>query len=92
MPPIDTAAINAMVGADLQDPNPEVAFARPAAQAGLTSTELPSDMALINETLVICWLNNARNSLLELAERSRVGHPLKTGEQPCVVESPKNSS
>ena len=44
------------------------------------------------ECLVVCWLNNARNSLLDLAERSRVGHPLKTGDQPCVVESPKNSS
>jgi len=42
--------------------------------------------------LVVCWLNNARNSLLDLGERSRVGHRLKTGEQPCVVESPKDSS
>ena len=42
--------------------------------------------------LVVCWLNNARNSLPDLVERSRVGYPLKTGDQPCVVESPKNSS
>jgi hypothetical protein len=48
--------------------------------------------SLSDNLLVVRWLNNARNSLLDLAERSRVGHPLKTGDQPCVVESPKNSS
>jgi hypothetical protein len=42
--------------------------------------------------LVDCWINNARNSLLGLAEGGRVGHLLKMGDEPCVVESPKNSS
>ncbi len=52
------------------------------------------DKALLPFTsyLVVCWLNDARNSLPGMAERSRVGHPLKTGDQPCVVGSPKNSS
>lgn len=49
--PIDSNAIKAMVGAALQDPNPEAAFGRLAAQAGLTGTELPGEMALINEIL-----------------------------------------
>jgi len=42
--------------------------------------------------LVVCWLNNARNSLPGLAERGRVGHLPKMGDEPCVVESPKNFS
>ncbi len=42
--------------------------------------------------LGVCWINNARNILLGLAERGRVGHVLKMGDEPCVVESPKNSS
>jgi hypothetical protein len=42
--------------------------------------------------LVVCWINNARNSWLGLSERGKVGHLLKKGDEPCVVESPKNSS
>jgi len=49
--PIDSNAIKAMVGAALQDPNPEAAFGRLASQAGLTGMELPSEMAFINEIL-----------------------------------------
>lgn len=51
MAPIDTDAIRAMVGAALQSLNPEAAFAQLAASAGLTGTELPSEMAFINEVL-----------------------------------------
>ena len=51
MTPIDTDAIRAMVGAALQGPDPEVAFGQLAASAGLTGTELPSEMAFINEVL-----------------------------------------
>ena len=46
----------------------------------------------VDDVLVVCWLNNARNSLPDLVERSRVGYPLKTGDQPCVVESQRNFS
>src|SRR3990172_3748957 len=35
----------------------------------------------VDDVLVVCWLNNARNSLPDLVERSRVGYPLKTGDQ-----------
>lgn len=49
--PIDSDAIRAMVGAALQSPDPEAAFGRLAASAGLTGTELPSEMAFINEVL-----------------------------------------
>lgn len=49
--PIDTDAILAMVGAALQGPDPEAAFGQLAASAGLTGTELPSEMAFINEVL-----------------------------------------
>jgi glutamate/tyrosine decarboxylase-like PLP-dependent enzyme len=49
--PIDSDAIRAMVGAALQSPNPEVAFGQLAATAGLVGTELPSEMAFINEVL-----------------------------------------
>ena len=49
--PIDSDTIKAMVGAALQDPNPEAAFNQLAASAGLTGTELPSEMAFINEVL-----------------------------------------
>ena len=45
-----------------------------------------------DEFLVVCWINNARNSLPGLAEHGSVGHPLKRGDQPCVVASPRNSS
>jgi glutamate/tyrosine decarboxylase-like PLP-dependent enzyme len=49
--PIDSAAIRAMVAAALQSPDPEAAFGQLAATAGLTGTELPNEMALINEVL-----------------------------------------
>jgi glutamate/tyrosine decarboxylase-like PLP-dependent enzyme len=50
-PAIDSGAIRAMVGAALQSPDPEAAFGQLAASAGLAGTELPSEMALINEVL-----------------------------------------
>jgi glutamate/tyrosine decarboxylase-like PLP-dependent enzyme len=49
--PIDSDAIKAMVGAALQSPNPEAAFGQLAASAGLAGTELPDEMAFINEVL-----------------------------------------
>jgi sphinganine-1-phosphate aldolase len=49
--PIDSDAIRAMVSAALQSPNPEAAFGQLAARAGLAGTELPSEMAFINEVL-----------------------------------------
>ena len=49
--PIDSAAIRAMVGEALQRPDPESAFEQLAAGAGLAGTELPSEMAFINEVL-----------------------------------------
>ena len=49
--PIDSDAIRAMVGAALQSSDPEAAFGLLAASAGLTGTELPSEMAFINEVL-----------------------------------------
>jgi len=49
--PIDSEAIRALVGVALQSPDPEAAFGQLAATAGLTGTELPSEMALINEVL-----------------------------------------
>jgi sphinganine-1-phosphate aldolase len=51
MTPIDSDAIKAMVGAALQSPDPEVAFGQLAASTGLSGTELPTEMALINEVL-----------------------------------------
>ena len=51
MVPIDSDAIRAMVGAALQSPDPETAFGQLAATAGLAGTELPSEMAFINEVL-----------------------------------------
>jgi hypothetical protein len=51
MTPIDSDAIRAMVGAALQSPDPEAAFGQLAASAGLTGTDLPSEMAFINEVL-----------------------------------------
>lgn len=50
-PAIDPAAIRALVDAALQSPDPEAAFSQLAAHAGLAGTELPSEMALINEVL-----------------------------------------
>jgi sphinganine-1-phosphate aldolase len=49
--PIDTDAIHQMVGMALQSPNPEAAFGQLAASAGLTGTDLPSEMAFINEVM-----------------------------------------
>jgi sphinganine-1-phosphate aldolase len=51
MTPIDTDAIRAMVAAALQSPDPEAGFGQLAASAGLTGTELPGEMAFINEVL-----------------------------------------
>jgi glutamate/tyrosine decarboxylase-like PLP-dependent enzyme len=49
--PIDSEAIRAMVAAALQSPDPEAALTQFAASAGLTGTELPSEIAFINEVL-----------------------------------------
>jgi glutamate/tyrosine decarboxylase-like PLP-dependent enzyme len=49
--PIDSAGIHAMVNAALQSPDPEAAFGQLAASAGLAGTELPEEMAFINEVL-----------------------------------------
>lgn len=49
--PIDTDAIQSMVGMALQSPDPEAAFGQLAASAGLTGTDLPSEMAFINEVM-----------------------------------------
>lgn len=51
MAPIDSDAIKAMIGAALQGPDPEAAFQQLAANAGLTGTSLPREMAFINEVL-----------------------------------------
>jgi hypothetical protein len=49
--PIDSDAIRAMIAAALQSPDSEAAFVQLAGRAGLTGTELPAEMALINEVL-----------------------------------------
>jgi sphinganine-1-phosphate aldolase len=49
--PIDSDGIRAMVNAALQSPDPEAAFGHLAASAGLTGTDLPEQMAFINEVL-----------------------------------------
>jgi len=49
--PIDSDEIKAMVGAALQGPDPEAVFSQLAANVGLTGTELPTEMAFINEVL-----------------------------------------
>lgn len=49
--PINTEAIRALVNAALQSSDPEAAFGQLAATASLTGSELPSEMALINEVL-----------------------------------------
>jgi Glutamate decarboxylase and related PLP-dependent proteins len=49
--PIDSEEIKAMVGAALQSPDPEAAFGQLAASTGLAGTDLPTEMALINEVL-----------------------------------------
>jgi sphinganine-1-phosphate aldolase len=48
---IDSEAIRTMVGAALQSPDPEAAFGQLATSTGLAGTELPTEMALINEVL-----------------------------------------
>ena len=50
-PPIDTDNIRGMVDFALQSPDPVAAFGQLAASAGLTGTELPSEMAFINEVM-----------------------------------------
>ena len=49
--PIDSDAIRALVSAALESPDIEAAFGQLATSAGLTGSELPSEMALINEVL-----------------------------------------
>lgn len=48
---IDGDGIRAMVSAALQSPDPEAAFNQLAASAGLTGTDLPEEMAFINEVM-----------------------------------------
>jgi glutamate/tyrosine decarboxylase-like PLP-dependent enzyme len=50
-PRIDSDAIKALVGAALQSPDMEAAFGQLSAQAGLVGSELPTELALINEVL-----------------------------------------
>lgn len=49
--PIDSAGIKAMVAQALQSRDPEAAFGRLAQAAGLAGTDLPNEMAFINEVL-----------------------------------------
>lgn len=49
--PIDSDMIKSMIAGALQSPDPEAAFSQLAASAGLSGTELPSEMAFINEVL-----------------------------------------
>ena len=49
--PMDSQGIRAMVQAALQNPDPVTAFGQLGESAGLTGTELPSEMAFINEVL-----------------------------------------
>src|SRR5690606_40191553 len=49
--PIDSDAIRQMVGMAIQSPDPEAAFGQLAASAGLTGTDLPSEMSFINEVM-----------------------------------------
>jgi sphinganine-1-phosphate aldolase len=51
MDPIDSEGIRTMVGTALQSPNPEGAFEQLAQAAGLAGTDLPEEMAFINEVL-----------------------------------------
>ncbi len=51
MPPIDSDGIRALVGAALQSPDPAAAFDQLAASAGLVGTDLPQEMAFINEVM-----------------------------------------
>ena len=52
-PPIDSDSIRQMVSYALQGPDPEAAFGQLAASAGLSGSDLPSEMAFINEVLDI---------------------------------------
>lgn len=49
--PIDSEGIRTMVGAALQSPDPEAALYQLASSAGLTGTDLPEQMAFVNELL-----------------------------------------
>jgi sphinganine-1-phosphate aldolase len=49
--PIDAEGIRAMVASATQSPDPVAAFGQLAQTAGLTGTDLPSEMAFINEVL-----------------------------------------
>lgn len=49
--PIDSESIKDMITSALSSSDPEAAFHQLAASAGLTGTELPSEMAFINEVL-----------------------------------------
>ncbi len=49
--PIDRDNIRALVNFALQSPDPAAAFGQLAAQAGLSGTDLPTEMAFINEVL-----------------------------------------
>jgi glutamate/tyrosine decarboxylase-like PLP-dependent enzyme len=51
MDPIDSNSIRTMVNAALQSPDPKAAFSHLAASAGLAGTDLPDEMAFINEVL-----------------------------------------
>lgn len=51
--PIDSDSIKSMLDAALQSPDPQTAFAQLAQSAGLTGTQLPTEMAFINEVLDI---------------------------------------
>ena len=51
MTPIDSDAIKAMVSTALGSPNPTAALYQLAASAGLTGTELPTELAFINEVM-----------------------------------------
>ncbi len=51
MQPLDSDGIRAMVGAALQSPDPQAAFGQLAAAAGLAGTDLPEEMAFINEVM-----------------------------------------
>jgi hypothetical protein len=51
MEPIDSDSIRAMIAAALRSPDPEALFGQLAASAGLTGTDLPEEMAFINEVL-----------------------------------------
>ncbi len=53
MAQIDSDAIKALVGGAIQSPDPEAAFNQLAASAGLTGSELPSELAFINEVMDI---------------------------------------